>query len=70
MRNRFIVLCLISLLVSFPALAQDVRIEKDVAYLGPDRIERLDLYFPGEIADGARFPAVVIIHGGGWTGGD
>ncbi|HUG20294.1 MAG TPA: alpha/beta hydrolase [Planctomycetaceae bacterium] len=70
MRNRFIGLCLIPLFASLQALAQEVRIETDVAYLGPDRTEKLDLYFPEEIADGARFPAVVIIHGGGWTGGD
>ena len=47
----------------------EVRVQRDVAYLGPDREEKLDLYFPGAIKEGARFPAVVIIHGGGWFGG-
>lgn len=47
--------------------AQTVRVEKDVAYLGPDRKEKADLYLPA--ADGTKHPAVVIIHGGGWTGG-
>ncbi len=50
--------------------ADDVRIEKDVAYLGPDRQEKGDLYLPTTVAPGQRFPAVVIVHGGGWTGGD
>lgn len=44
------------------------RIEKDVAYLPSDRKEKADLYLPVESAE--RHPAVVIIHGGGWTGGD
>jgi acetyl esterase/lipase len=50
--------------------ADDVRIEKDVAFLGPDRQEKGDLYLPAMSAKRQRFPAVVIIHGGGWTGGD
>jgi acetyl esterase/lipase len=53
------------------ATADDrVRIEKDVAYLGPDRQEKGDLYLPANVAKGHRCPAVVIIHGGGWSGGD
>ena len=47
-----------------------VRIEKDIAYLAPDRQEKADLYLPTSNPSGARRPAVVIIHGGGWTGGD
>lgn len=54
-----------------PAPAADgVRIEKDVDYLGPDREEKGDLYLPAQVAEGQRCPAVVIIHGGGWSGGD
>jgi len=49
---------------------QDVRIEKDVDYLGPDRKEKLDLYLPAGEAPPKGFPAVLIIHGGGWSGGD
>lgn len=49
--------------------AASVRVVKDVAYLGEGRAEKLDLYLPAE-KDGARHPAVVIIHGGGWQGGD
>jgi acetyl esterase/lipase len=47
-----------------------VSIEKDVAYLGSDRAEKGDLYRPAPPASGGPFPAVVIIHGGGWSGGD
>lgn len=50
--------------------ADAFRIEKNVAYLAPDRTEKADLYLPASAAAGARRPAVVIIHGGGWTGGD
>ena len=46
-----------------------VRIERDVEYLEPGRAEKADLYLPAE-SSGSRRPAVVIIHGGGWTGGD
>lgn len=44
-------------------------IRKDVPYLGPDRAEKADLYLPAN-HEGPPRPAVVIIHGGGWTGGD
>src|SRR4051794_10353803 len=51
------------------AAAGEVVIEKDVAFLGPDQAEKVDLYRPREIPEGRRVPAVVIIHGGGWVGG-
>ncbi len=47
-----------------------VRFEPDVEYLSPDRKEKCDLYEPTEVKEGQRFPGIVIIHGGGWTGGD
>ncbi|MGB8167625.1 MAG: alpha/beta hydrolase [Chthoniobacteraceae bacterium] len=47
----------------------DIRIERGVAYLPEFRDEKADLYLPLEIAKGTRVPAVVIIHGGGFTGG-
>lgn len=53
------------------AQGEDVRIEKDVPYLGPDRAEKLDLYLPKEDpGPGEKRPGIVIIHGGGWTAGD
>lgn len=49
---------------------EGVRIERDVAYLEPGRTEKADLYLPSQATPGERRPAVVIIHGGGWSGGD
>lgn len=48
---------------------QDVQIVKDVPYLGADRTEKLDLYLPAGEALAPR-PAILIVHGGGWQGGD
>ena len=58
-------------LLAFSTHAEDAfRIERNVAYLAPERTEKADLYSPASNPTGARRPAVVIIHGGGWTGGD
>ena len=46
-----------------------VRIEKDVRYLEPDRVEKADLYLPPVFAPGKKYPGIVIIHGGGFVGG-
>lgn len=54
-------------LTAFGAEPPQVRIEKNVSYLPEDRKEKADLYLPTDSA--AKHPAVVIIHGGGWTGG-
>ena len=53
--------------VVFPV---DIRVERDVAYLPPDRSHKADLYFPKDMAPDARLPAVIIIHGGGFNDGD
>jgi acetyl esterase/lipase len=45
-------------------------IERDVTYLPVDRKEKLDLYLPAKRDAKLLSPAVVIIHGGGWAGGD
>ncbi len=47
----------------------ETRVEQDIAYLGEGRQEKLDLYLPAKADQGPRFPGVVIIHGGGFTGG-
>jgi acetyl esterase/lipase len=63
-----------ALLLALPTVlsAADVRVEKDVAYLGEGRAEKLDLYLPPDHrpGEGDPKPAIVIIHGGGWFGGD
>lgn len=62
---------LASLMILLPALqAQEVRTEHDVDYLGGGRAEKADLYLPANPKPEDRFPAVLIIHGGGWAGGD
>ncbi len=46
-----------------------VKFDYDVAYLPPDRSEKLDVYLPVDRASSVRSPAIVVIHGGGWSGG-
>lgn len=51
-----------------PLAAEEVKIEKYIAYLGEGRQELMDLYRPA--ARSAKgYPAILIIHGGGWVGG-
>jgi acetyl esterase/lipase len=52
-----------------PPAPAGVVIDQDLEYLDPGRAERLDLYRPAAHAD-KLFGGVVIIHGGGWAGGD
>ena len=55
------------------AVPPGVRVEPDVEYLlQPGRAERGDLYQPAAApaAASALRPAVLVIHGGGWYGGD
>lgn len=47
-----------------------VSIKKNLSYLGEGRTEKLDLYLPDPEFQKGPYPAVVIIHGGGWHGGD
>jgi acetyl esterase/lipase len=49
--------------------ADDVVIERGIAYLPEGRTEKADLYLPKGRGPAVRSPAVVIIHGGGWRGG-
>ena len=50
-----------------PAAPPGVKIERDLSYLEAEREEKLDLYLPANRARNVLSPAVVIIHGGGWT---
>ncbi|NBV24273.1 MAG: alpha/beta hydrolase [Proteobacteria bacterium] len=68
--RRSVVAALLLLTGTGLLAADGFRIEKDIAYLAPDRKEKADLYLPANSPAGTRHPAVVIIHGGGWTGGD
>jgi len=62
---------LLLLIFAGPQMAQEsaVRIEKAISYLPANRAEKADLYLPPKFEDGKKYPGVVIIHGGGWTGG-
>ena len=51
-------------------IPDSVVVERAIPYLGADRAETADLYRPKDTPAGAKRPAVLIIHGGGWTGGD
>lgn len=62
---------LVLLLITTTTIAADaVRTEHDVDYLGGGRKEKADLYLPANPQPGQKFPGVVIIHGGGWSGGE
>lgn len=66
-----LLICLVCAFVPLRTVwAQGYRLEKDVDYLGAGRSEKADLYLPEKIAEGKRVPAVLIVHGGGWSGGD
>ena len=63
------------LIASFFALAlnaqaEEVRILKDVSFLDADRTEKLDIYLPEPTKETSTFPAILIVHGGGWHTGD
>ncbi len=61
----FILLC-----AALVPMSQAVRVLSDVDYLGDGRAEKLDLYLPNSAGQGEPLPAVMLIHGGGWAGGD
>lgn len=65
-----VVAMLVIMAAAAGGLADELRIERDVAYLGEDRAEKADLYLPPAGGPDVRRPGIVIIHGGGWTVGD
>ncbi len=52
-----------------PVFPADIKVVRNIAYLPEGRVEKADLYLPKEFERGKKLPAVVIIHGGGFTGG-
>ncbi len=48
----------------------DPQLQRDVTYLPTGRAEKADLYLPAQRDARTRSPAIVVIHGGGWTVGD
>jgi acetyl esterase/lipase len=67
--NRCWMIAVLFVIASQSRAAEQV-IEKDIRYLGNERTETADLYLPAKRDKGVKSPAVLIIHGGGWTGGD
>jgi len=67
------ILLITFIIVSFRGLlaeeAVQVRIEKAVDYLPAGRKEKADLYLPLSLDVTQKRPGVLIIHGGGWSGG-
>ncbi|MCB1062095.1 MAG: prolyl oligopeptidase family serine peptidase [Verrucomicrobiae bacterium] len=49
---------------------EHVQVISDLPYLGEGRTETLDLYLPATSLGSLRRPAILIVHGGGWHGGD
>jgi acetyl esterase/lipase len=45
-------------------------INPDVDYLGSGASEKMDIYYPSDGGKDEKFPAILMIHGGGWVGGD
>lgn len=43
---------------------------RDIPYLGDARDEAMDIYLPAEGGEGRLHPAMLVIHGGGFCGGD
>ncbi len=75
---------LIGLLAALPTISQaqapdgaaepfqlpaGVQSELDIAYAADSPAQKLDLYLPTGTAAAPR-PAIVVVHGGGWRGGD
>ena len=58
------------LLTTSALVAAEIRTEHDIDCLGGGRKEKADLYLPANPQPGQKFPAVLIIHGGGWAAGD
>ncbi len=68
--GRGLLAAVIACVLSLKAYADDaVQVIHDVAYLEKGREEKMDLYLPAAKAESPR-PAILIVHGGGWHGGD
>ncbi len=69
--KRLLVFCIAALGAGIASTGRSddgkVTVRKEVSYLPEGRAEKADLYLPAD--DGTLHPAVLIVHGGGWTGG-
>ncbi|WP_269542587.1 alpha/beta hydrolase [Cerasicoccus fimbriatus] len=70
MKNLTLTLFLVILFGPAMSIAEtDIVVKRNIAYLGDDRSEKLDVYLPPDSFERPR-PAVVVIHGGAWRMGD
>ena len=71
LKKRIITLAvtLISSLGLAEPVIHKVAVREKLEFLESGRVERMDLYYPADPQPGEKFPGIVIIHGGGWTGG-
>jgi acetyl esterase/lipase len=60
----------LALAIDDAAKQAEPQVLRDVDYLPGDRTEKADIYLPAGRAADLESPAVLIIHGGGWTTGD
>lgn len=68
-RRSLASLLVLSVLSAIAVAEPEIRITTDVPFLASGRTEKLDLYLPAARPAGIRSPALVWIHGGGWSGG-
>ena len=63
-----VAVCLCWAVCSLAEAADNVRVEKDIAYVTEgDVSQKLDLYLPAQPAD-KPLPLIIWVHGGGWQG--
>src|SRR5947209_6096981 len=55
---------------SAPQAVAGMQVLRDVEFLSAGRTEKADIYLPAKRPSTTQSPAVLIIHGGGWTTGD
>ena len=69
LKKYVLLLCLCAALFGKDWPIYKIGIHENVPYLEKGRNELLDVYYPADAKPDEKFPGVVIIHGGGWTGG-
>ncbi|MBR4899370.1 MAG: alpha/beta hydrolase [Victivallales bacterium] len=69
MKKYVLLLCVCAMVFGKDWPIYKIGIHENVPYLEKGRNELLDVYYPADAKPDEKFPGIVIIHGGGWTGG-
>ena len=69
LKRIVLMLCLCAVVFGKEWPIYKIGIHENVPYLEKGRNELLDVYYPADAKPDEKFPGIVIIHGGGWTGG-